>query len=267
MQIYVEYKEGDDLAAYWRKQVTLPTKWLASPSDRLKRYLVDNYNKDRAEGIAALEHEVVHLSSHAAVGVGKALGSEDILEQVVGRFDTLSLRRGAAEERSGWRRAETRASEAATAQVLMPIDYKVLLALRSAVDSDDTEAVRAAVDEANMASPHDLVMAEADMLDEEGRVCGTEWHSVAGRFAWDSAEGGRGEDPAKKLSLIEYARQQSADRVLKLIEFAEHCGAPVLGGGRQRTAEEIESSAGSVQGTIGKMNAELRAHLEGKDEA
>jgi len=176
-------------------------------------------------------------------------------------------RQGAAAERSGWRRAEAQASEAAASQVLVPIDYKVLLALRSAVDSDNTEAVRAAVDEANIASPHDLVMAEADMLNEEGQVCGTEWHSVAGCFAWDSAEGGRGEDSDKKLSLIEYARRQSADRVLKLIDIAEHCGAPVLGGGRQRTVEEIESSAGSMQGTIGKMNAELLAHLEGKGKA
>jgi len=265
MEIYVEYKEGDDLVAHWRKQVTLPKKWLTSPSDRLKRYLVENYNKDRAEGIVALEHAAVHLSSNAASGGCKALGSEDILEQVVDRFDTLSLRQGAAEERSGWQRAEARSCEVATSQVLVPIDYTVLLALRSAVDSDNTEAVRSAVDEANIASPHDLVMAEADMLDDEGQVCGTEWHTVAGRFAWDSATCGRGEDPEKKLSLIEYARRQNAGRVLKLIDIAEHCGAPVLGGGRQRTVEDIESSAGSVQGTMGRMNAELRAHLEGKD--
>merc|ERR1711957_402857 len=101
-----------------------------------------------------------------------------------------------------------------------------------------TAAFKVAVDNGSVASPHDLLIAQNDVKDGSGRLCGSEWHSVGGRFAWDLEENGSGEDAGRKVTLTQYARQRGAQRVLKLIDVADHCGAPILGGGRgERTTE------------------------------
>jgi len=260
MQVYAQYKEGQDDAVHWRKQVTLPKKWLGSPCDRLKRFLIDNYNKAFSEH-PPLDPDDWHLTNETE-GCCASLGAEDLISEVVSPFDQIFLRPGASIERSGWRREDARPQEVHPAQVIVPVEHKILLALRAAVDADNTEALKAAVEEANITSPHELLMAEADVLDADGLARGTEWHSVGGRFAWDSELEGRGEDPSAKVTLTEYARRRGADRVLKLIEIADHCGAPILGGGRGRTTEDVAASAGSVAEKMGEMNSQLRASME-----
>lgn len=262
MQIYVNYKEGQDASAHWRKQVTLPKKWLTSTSDRLKKFLIDNYNKAFSES-PQLRPDEWHLTNESE-GCCASLGSEDLISEVISAFDQIFLRPGESIERSGWHRESARPEKVEKidpAQVIVPIDYKVLLALRAAVDADNTEALKAAVDQANITSPHELLMAEADVKDADGQVCGTEWHSVGGRFAWDSEIEGRGEDLDSKVTLTQYARRRGADRVLKLIEIADCCGAPILGS-RCRSEEDIKASAGSVADQMGEMGAQLKASLE-----
>jgi len=265
MQIYAQYKEGQDGSAHWRKQVTLPKKWLSSPCDRLKRFLVDNYNQ-AFSGSTPLSPDEWHLTNESE-GCGASLGTEDVISEVISAFDQIFLRPGPSAARSGWHRTDARPQKIDPAQVIVLVDYKALLALRAAVDADNTEALKAAVEEANVSSPHELLMAEADVKDADGQVRGTEWHSVGGRFAWDSELEGRGEDPSSKVTLTEYARRRGADRVLKLIQISDHCGAPILGGNRVRSAEDIEASAGSVSGKMDEMNAQMKASLEqrGKD--
>lgn len=260
MQIYAQYKEGPDEAAHWRKQVTLPKKWLSSPCDRLKRFLLEAYNRAFSER-PPLDPDGWHLTNETE-GCCASLGAEDLISEVVRPFDQIFLRPGASVERSGWRREDAKPQEIHPSQVIVPVDYAALLALRAAVDADNTEALKAAVEEANVSSPHELLMAEADVKDADDKVIGTEWHSVGGRFAWDSELEGRGEDPSAKVTLTEYARRKGAERVLKLIEIADHCGAPILGGGRSRTAEDVAASADSVADKMEEMDAQLRASKE-----
>lgn len=265
MQIYVHYKEGQDTSAHWRKQVTLPKKWLKSPCDRLKQFLLDNYNKAFGES-ADLRPDEWHLTNESDGCNCASLGSEDVISEVVSPFDQIFLRPGASIERSGWRREGARPQRIDPAQVIVPVDYGSLLALRAAVDADDTEALKAAVEKANISSPHELLMAEADVKDGDGRAVGTEWHSVGGRFAWDTEAEGRGEDADAKVTLTQYAQRRGADRVLKLIDIADHCGAPILGA-RCRTEEDIKASAGSVADQMGEMSAQLRASMEQRERA
>eukprot|EP00404_Azadinium_spinosum_P024221 CAMPEP_0180607332 /NCGR_PEP_ID=MMETSP1037_2-20121125/27649_1 /TAXON_ID=632150 /ORGANISM="Azadinium spinosum, Strain 3D9" /LENGTH=278 /DNA_ID=CAMNT_0022626615 /DNA_START=64 /DNA_END=898 /DNA_ORIENTATION=- len=258
MKIFVQYKEGDDLEAHWRQQVTLPKKWLGSPCDRLTRYLVENYNKARPSHTPLLV-EAWHLSNESK-GRCEALGRENVISEVIGEFDEVFLRPGTGQERTTWRRAEALPSEATAASVLVPVEFSALVALRKAVDADDTEALQRAVDEANLASPHEMLMAETDIKDADGKILGTEWHGLAGAFAWEK-DGDGGSDPSAKVTLTEYARRRGAEKVLKIIEVADHCGAPIMGGARGRLPEDIEASANSVADKMGELNVQLRDSL------
>mmetsp|Transcript_1017 Transcript_1017/g.2597 ORF Transcript_1017/g.2597 Transcript_1017/m.2597 type:complete len:273 (+) Transcript_1017:46-864(+) len=266
MKIYVQFHEGDDVEAHWRQQVTLPKKWLSSPCARLKTYLAENYNKARPDS-PQLDADDMHLSNEAKGENPKrceALGDENIISDVVGAYDEIFLRPGARKDCTAWRRSDVKPAEAAVMPLLVPIEYEALQALRSAVEEDDTEKLQAAVEEANLTSPHELLMAETDVRDPDDpkRVVGSEWHGLGGRFAWDSELEGRGEDPGAKVTLTEYARRRGAARVLKLIEVADHCGAPILSGGRTRKTDDIEASANTVADKMGEMHTQLKASLD-----
>lgn len=258
MKIYVQCKEGD-AETQWRQQVTLPKKWLDSPCERLRGYLVGEYNKARPT--SQLIASEWHLSNEMD-GCSEVLGMENMISEVIGDFDQVSLRRGASVARTAWRRSNVKPAAAAAASVLVPVDFDVLTKLQDAVNADDTVKLKQAVDEGNIASPHEILMAETDVKSSDGRVIGTEWHSMGGRFAWDMEEAGRGEDPAAKLSLTAYARQKGAARVLKLIEIADHCGGPILGSSRGRDTGEIEASAATVAAKMHEMNSQLQESLE-----
>jgi len=263
MKIYVQYKEGDDPDAHWRQQVTLPKKWLTSTCDRLKLYLIENYNKARPSS-SPLVPEEWHLKNEGD-GRCESLGSENLIEDVVGDFDDVFLRPGSSIEQTKWRRSDTKLARPATMPVLVPIEFEHLMELREAVNTDNPKALKMAVENADIASPHELLMSETDVKDADGRICGTEWHSVGGRFAWDLEDSGRGEDPSAKMTLTEYARRRGADRVLKLISIADHCSTPIVGSSRGRTVDDIEASAATVKDKMGEMNSQLRASLEAKN--
>lgn len=262
MKIYVQYREGDDTAGHWRQQVTLPKKWLASPCDRLKIFLTSSYNKAHPDS-PQLVSEEWHLCNEGE-GWCEPLGSENLISDMLDEYDDVFLRPGPSDELTAWRRANSKPASIASAAVLVPTEHEDLLALRAAVDADDPDALKDAVERANIASPHEMLMSETDVRDADNRIIGTEWHSVAGRFAWNTDEEGRGEMPGTKMTLAEYARSRKADRVLKLLDIADHCGAPVVGGRRDRSAADIEASAASVADKVGEMNAQLRASLAGK---
>jgi len=251
MEFHVLYREGDDPAMHWKEQVTLPRQWLTSSCDRLKSFLVRAYNEEHPEA-PQLQADAVHLCNEG-IDRREALGSENLVSEVVGPFSQIFIRAGQSIERTTWR-CEDHAPE-----VHVHLDFDSLLALRKAVEADDTEALQRAVEVAGVASPHDLLTAERDVLDQAQRPAGTEWHSVAGRFAWDTDAEGGGADPGAKVSLAGYCHRRCAERCLKLIEVSDHCAAPILGSARRRSPEAIEASANGMAGKMTEMESQMRA--------
>eukprot|EP00927_Polykrikos_kofoidii_P028898 TRINITY_DN25095_c0_g1_i1.p1 TRINITY_DN25095_c0_g1~~TRINITY_DN25095_c0_g1_i1.p1 ORF type:complete len:265 (-),score=47.04 TRINITY_DN25095_c0_g1_i1:74-868(-) len=256
MKIHVQFTEGDDPSAHWRKAITLPKKWLQLPCERLRDFSVENYNKAKPTH-PQLEAGLWHLRNESEAYT-QALGSQNVIEDVIGPFDEVYLKPGRGFESTEWRRATVTVPKAVALPVLVPVDHALLLALRESVDVDDTEALRKAVEKGCVVSPHDVLMSETDVKDEKGRICGTEWHALGGRFAWDTEADGHGEEASAKVTLSQYAKLRCAHRVLSLIDVTDHFGAPVLGG-RSRAAEDIEASAATMASSVEEMNRQLVA--------
>jgi len=239
----------------------LPKAWQQSSCDRLLRYLVDVYNKAKPD-MPQLKAEACHLSNEADKpnSRSEALGSENVIADVIAPLDTIFIKLGETIERTAWR------CTAMNLEVHVPVAHQDLLSLRAAVDANDTEALQKAVESAGVASPYDMLVAEADVKDEEGRICGTEWHSVGGRFAWASDLEGDGGDMGAKVTLADYARRRGADRIIALIELTDKCAAPLLASSRGRAAEDIETSAQGMAGKMKELNSQLQASLKSQQQ-
>lgn len=252
--------EGE--APRWRKQVTLPKAWLASPTERLKNFVVKSYNEAHSAD-QPLDPEEWHLVCEEG-GFSEPLGGQDIISEVVLTKDELVLRPGSARAHGGEalrRRADAGAPlEAAMAAVLVNVEMEVLEALRTAVDADSCKDLKEAVERAGLGSPHEVPMAEVELQDSLGNRLGTEWHGLGGRFGWDLAESGPGEAPENRCSLAQYAEQRKASSVRALVELADRCGIRIAGEGGCRSTEEIEASARSVAGMV----SELPGRMEGQ---
>jgi len=257
----VRFQEGEDLAAHWSDKLILPRAWQKSSCDRLLRYLVDVYNKARPD-MPQLKSEACHLSNEADKPKSRceALGSDNVIADVIASLDTVFIRPGSSIERTEWR------CTALNMDVHVPISHEALLKLRAAVDANDTQAFQQVVEGAGIASPHEMLVSEVDVKDGD-RVCGSEWHSVGGRFAWTSDLEGDGGDMGAKVTLAEYARRRSADRVIALIELADAAAAPLLASSRGRPAEDIESSAQGMAGKMTELNKQLEASLKDRAES
>merc|ERR1719386_201401 len=105
MKIYVQFKEGDDPTAHWRQQVTLPKKWLTSNCDRLKVFLTSSYNKAHPESPQLLSEEW-HLCNEGE-GRCEPLGSENLIQDMMGEFDDVFLRPGPSVDTTHWRRPDS----------------------------------------------------------------------------------------------------------------------------------------------------------------
>mmetsp|Transcript_59911 Transcript_59911/g.110998 ORF Transcript_59911/g.110998 Transcript_59911/m.110998 type:complete len:258 (+) Transcript_59911:62-835(+) len=240
MKIYVQYKEGEEDALHWRQQVTLPKTWMDSPCERLKRFIMDKYNKACRED-APLVYEEWHLSNETD-SWQESLGSENLICEVVGEYDNLFLRQGAGVDCTDWRRSQAKAAPQATAPVIHPVEYPALQRLRQAIEDDDEGRFKAIIEDIGVSSPHELLIAETDVRDESEKIVGSEWHSVAGRYAWD-IDGEYGQDKTQKVSVVEFARNSCAEKVLRLIDLAERMGRPIVSGERERSMAEIQASA------------------------
>mmetsp|Transcript_40205 Transcript_40205/g.92424 ORF Transcript_40205/g.92424 Transcript_40205/m.92424 type:complete len:258 (+) Transcript_40205:57-830(+) len=240
MKIYVQYKEGEDADLHWRQQVTLPKTWMDSPCERLKRFIMDKYNK-ACRVDEPLVYEDWHLSNETD-SWKESLGSENLISEVVGEYDNLFVRPGAGLDCTDWRRAQAQAAPQAVAPVINPIEYPALRRLRQAIESDDEGEFKTLIEDIGVSSPHEILIAETDVRDEREKIIGSEWHSIAGRYAWD-IDGEYGQDKSQKVSVLEFARNCSSERVLRLVDLAERMGKPIVSGERGRTMAEIQASA------------------------
>ncbi|CAE8721454.1 unnamed protein product, partial [Polarella glacialis] len=178
----------------WRKQVTLPKAWLQGPCEKLIGFVIKSYNQAHSER-PDLDPDEWHLRCEMG-DLREALGSEDLICEVVLSSDELVLRPGAAPARGAatlrGRAAAAAPQEAARAAVLVPLEMDVLQALRKSVEADDSEAFQKAVEIANLGTPQEVPMAEKELKDDRDVSLGIEYYGLAGRFGWDTNAEGQG---------------------------------------------------------------------------
>eukprot|EP00403_Amphidinium_massartii_P027388 CAMPEP_0178400742 /NCGR_PEP_ID=MMETSP0689_2-20121128/15945_1 /TAXON_ID=160604 /ORGANISM="Amphidinium massartii, Strain CS-259" /LENGTH=235 /DNA_ID=CAMNT_0020021545 /DNA_START=110 /DNA_END=814 /DNA_ORIENTATION=- len=234
MKIYVQFKEGEDEGQHWRQQVTLPKKWLQLPCERLKLFVMENYNKARRTPDTALQSQDWHLCNETD-DWRESLGSENLISEVVGEYDNIYLRPGVGTDLTHWRREQAQAAPQAITPVIMRVEFAELQRLRKAVEEDDEGSFKHMVEEIGVSSPDELLIAETDVRDESGeRIIGTEWHAIAGRYGWE-IDGDYGQDTTKRMSVKEFARRCRAESVLRLIALAERKGVPIVSCERERS--------------------------------
>eukprot|EP00931_Biecheleriopsis_adriatica_P060382 TRINITY_DN36264_c0_g1_i1.p1 TRINITY_DN36264_c0_g1~~TRINITY_DN36264_c0_g1_i1.p1 ORF type:complete len:268 (+),score=84.86 TRINITY_DN36264_c0_g1_i1:60-863(+) len=252
---------SDDGGEPWRKQVTLPKAWLSSPCERLRHFVIKSYNQAHSQN-ADLDPDAWHLCCETD-GLQEAIGDEDLISEVVLASDELVLRPGPGPARSskGLRgRAVTAApDQAARAAALVPLEMEVLEALRHAVEADDGEAFKKAVEQAGLETPHEVPIAEKELKDDSGVSLGIEYYGLPGRFGWDTNAEGQGEEASNRCSLAEFAERKKAMSILRVIELADRCGIRISGTGEGRDAEEIAASAQSVSGMVSEMQRQMEA--------
>mmetsp|Transcript_2966 Transcript_2966/g.5136 ORF Transcript_2966/g.5136 Transcript_2966/m.5136 type:complete len:266 (+) Transcript_2966:134-931(+) len=252
-------REDDGYVSHtWRKQVTLPKGWLASPCERLKSYVVKHYNQAHP-GEPDIDPEAWTLCCETG-DLSEPLGNDDLISEVILASDQVVLRPGVSPARSSVKlrgRATAEAEDqACRAAVLVPLDVDVLDALRKSVEVDDAKSFRGAVDRAGLQTPQEVPIAEQELKDDAGLSVGMEWHGLGGCFAWDT-EAGRGELPANKCSLAQYAERKRAMNILRVIELADQCAIRLGSPGEDRTISDIEASAQNFAGMAEEMHRQM----------
>ena len=91
MKLFLSFTEGTDASAHMSVKVTIPKKWEVGPVSKLLHFAVDTYNGKR---LSPRRLEVD--SSHLVKAGGVALGSEELVCDVVGPGDRVELASGAA---------------------------------------------------------------------------------------------------------------------------------------------------------------------------
>lgn len=91
MKIYIAYTEGDDVAKHMDTKMTIPKSWRSGPVSKLLDFVVETYNSKHADNL--LEAASVHLERDE-----KAVGSADIVEEVMSKSDRIVLKPGASIE-------------------------------------------------------------------------------------------------------------------------------------------------------------------------